>query len=417
MKIYKALLCLILCVLCLTLSCCKSDSKSLTADYSRSEAIPVYDFFSGESVTPAGYEQFSSAYMDFAANLLKTSSADENIALSPLSLYTALSMTANGASGKTLRELERVLGSDLSISEINTFIHYLSQRVEILNNESGKVETANSIWIDDSYSVKAQYLQTVVNYFDSEVFRDELSSEEINNWIEENTQGKIKDMLSDLDENTAMVLVNALLFDDEWLTPYEESDIYDGSFKGAKGEQVVSFMESNEMLLKSADAKGFIKSYKNTPCKLVAILPNEDVDIDSYVASLSGAKLTTLLNSASGVNRCVAHLPEFELRSKLNLNDTISSMGAPLAFSSEANFEGLTMSENLMISQVIQESFVDVSSKGTVAGSSSAVVVAPSSSGSDKSDFESLVFDRPFVFMIVENECNLPLFIGTVKSI
>ncbi len=417
MKIYKSILCLLLCVLCLTLSCCQSDSKSLTADYIRSEAIPVYDFFSGESVTPAGYEEFSAAYLDFAANLLKASSADESVALSPLSLYTALSMTANGASGKTLRELERVLGSDLSISEINTFIHYLSQRVEILNNENGKVKSANSLWIDDSYSVKAQYLQTVVNYFDSEVFRDELSSEEINNWIEENTEGLIKDMLSDLDEDTAMVLVNALLFDDEWLTPYEEEDIYDGSFKGTKGQQVVSFMESNEMLLTAADAKGFIKSYKNTPCKLVAILPNENVDIDTYVSTLSGAKLTTLLNSAAGVNRCVAHLPEFELRTKLNLKDTISEMGAPLAFSDEANFENLTMSENLKISQVIQESFVDVSSKGTVAGSSSAVVVAPSASASPESDFESLVFDRPFVFMIVENECNLPLFIGTVKSI
>ena len=133
--------------------------------------------------------------------------------------------------------------------------------------------------------------------------------------------------------------------------------------------------------------------------------------------TLSGAKLTTLLNSAAGVNRCVAHLPEFELRTKLNLKDTLSEMGAPLAFSDEANFENLTMSENLKISQVIQESFVDVSSKGTVAGSSSAVVVAPSASASPESDFESLVFDRPFVFMIVENESNLPLFIGTVNSI
>lgn len=414
MKTFKSLICILLCVLCLSLCCCDAKNQSLTADYTRSNAVPVYNFFADESQTPENYQEFTAAYMDFAASLLKNSESDESVVLSPLSLYTVLSVTANGASGKTQREIEKALGQDLNISEINTFIHYLNERVKALNSEEGFVNSANSLWIRDDYSVKAQFLQNVVNYYDSEVFRTELKAEEINSWIENKTDGEIKDMLSELDKDTALVLVNALLFDDEWVTPYEEGNIYNGSFKGTKGEETVKFMESNEMFIESKDAKGMIKSYKNTPCKFVAILPDEKISVDEYAASLSGAKLETILSSATGVNRCIAHLPQFELRNKSSLSDTAKAMGMELMFTDEANFDALTMSEGLKVSDIMQESFIKVSETGTKASSSTTVTLKDSDS--ETQDFEELKFDRPFVFMIVENESNLPLFIGTVKS-
>lgn len=417
MKTFKSVICLLLCVLCLSLCCCGNKNQSLTADYTRSGAVPVYDFFADEAQTPENYQEFTAAYMDFAANLLKNASSDESVVLSPLSLYTALSMTANGASGKTQRELEKAMGQELNISEINTFIHYLNERVKVLNNEEGFVNSANSLWIRDDFSVKAQFLQNVVNYYDAEVYREDLKAEDINSWIENKTDGEIKDMLSELDKDTALVLVNALLFDDEWVTPYEESDIYDAGFRGTKGEELVSFMSSNEMYIESTDAKGMIKSYKNTPCKFVAVLPDENMSLDQYLESLSGAKLQTLFNSATGVNRCIAHLPQFSLRNKLSLSDTAKAMGMELMFSDEANFDALTMNEGLKVSDIMQESFVEVEAKGTKAGSSTAITVKPGASSAPESDIVSLVFDRPFVFMIVENESNLPLFIGTVKSI
>lgn len=414
MKTFKSLICILLCVLCLSLCCCGAKNQSLTADYTRSNAVPVYNFFADESQTPENYQEFTAAYMDFAASLLKNSESDESVVLSPLSLYTVLSVTANGASGKTQREIEKALGQDLNISEINTFIHYLNERVKALNSEEGFVNSANSLWIRDDYSVKAQFLQNVVNYYDSEVFRTELKADEINSWIENKTDGEIKDMLSELDKDTALVLVNALLFDDEWVTPYEEGNIYNGNFKGTKGEETVKFMESNEMFIESKDAKGMIKSYKNTPCKFVAILPDEKISVDEYAASLSGAKLETILSSATGVNRCIAHLPQFELRNKSSLSDTAKAMGMELMFTDEANFDALTMSEGLKVSDIMQESFIKVSETGTKAGSSTTVTLR--GSDSETQDFEELKFDRPFVFMIVENESNLPLFIGTVKS-
>ena len=414
MKTFKSLICILLCVLCLSLCCCDAKNQSLTADYTRSNAVPVYNFFADESQTPENYQEFTAAYMDFAASLLKNSESDESVVLSPLSLYTVLSVTANGASGKTQREIEKALGQDLNISEINTFIHYLNERVKALNSEEGFVNSANSLWIRDDYSVKAQFLQNVVNYYDSEVFRTELKAEEINSWIENKTDGEIKDMLSELDKDTALVLVNALLFDDEWVTPYEEGNIYNGSFKGTKGEETVKFMESNEMFIESKDAKGMIKSYKNTPCKFVAILPDEKISVDEYAASLSGAKLETILSSATGVNRCIAHLPQFELRNKLSLSETAKAMGMELMFTDEANFDALTMSDGLKVSDIMQESFIKVSETGTKAGSSTTVTLR--GSDSETQDFEELKFDRPFVFVIVENESNLPLFIGTVKS-
>lgn len=415
MKAFKSVICILLSLLCITLCCCTPENTSLTAEYTPSAAVPKYDFFADEAQTPENYQEFVAAYMDFAANLLINASEDESAVLSPLSLYTALAMTANGASGKTLREMEKTLGQDLNVSEIDTFIHYLNLRVKALNSDEGYVNSANSLWIRDNFSVKAQYLQTVVNYFDAEIFRSALNADEINNWIEDKTQGEIKDMISNLDKNTALVLVNALLFDDEWLTPYEEEDIYDAYFTGTNGDEYVSFMESNEMLIKSSDAKGIIKSYKNTPCRFVAILPNDNVSLDEYVSSLSGAKLEAILGSVNGVNRCIAHLPQFELRTKMSLTDTAKAMGMELMFTEDANFEALTMSQGLYVSDVLQESFIEVTADGTKAGSSSAVVMKDSAPAPQ--DFEELKFDRPFLFMIVENESNLPLFIGTVTSI
>lgn len=415
MKIFKSLMCILLCALCLTLCCCNEQSQSLTAEYTRSGSVPVYNFFADEPQTPENYQEFTAAYLDFAASLLKNADGNESSVLSPLSLYTALSMTANGAGGKTQRELEKAMGQDLKMSEINTFIHYLNERVKALNSDDGFINSANSIWIRDDFSVKAQFLQTVVNYYDAEIFRNALNADEINKWIENKTDGEIKDMLSSLDSDTALVLVNALLFDDEWLTPYEESDIYTDHFKGSNGKENVNFMRSNEMLIESKDAKGMIKSYKNTPCKFVAILPDENINVEEYVASLSGSKLENLLGSANGVNRCISHLPQFDIRSKLSLNDTAKAMGMELMFTDEANFDGLTMSDNLKVSDIIQESFIEVDSKGTKAGSASAVIMEDTLA--IPADVQEVKFDRPFLFMIVENESNLPLFIGTVKSI
>lgn len=419
MKLFKVILCFILVALCLTLSCCGTTEQSLTAEYTRSGAIPQYNFFSEEEITPENYDKFSEAYLDFAASLLTNASEDESVVLSPLSLYTALMMTTNGASGKTQQELEKLLGQGASTSDLNTFIHYLNSRVQALNNEEGFVNTANSLWINDEYSVKAQFLQTIVNYFDAEVFRTvlegEKGAEEINDWISENTDGEIEELISELSADTALVLVNTLLFDDEWVTPYSEEDVTAGYFKGTKGEEYTDFMTSNEMLLESSDAKGIIKSYKNTPCKFVAILPNEGISLEQYVSSLSGAKLETLFASASGTNRCTSHLPQFEKRTNLNLSEAVKSMGAELMFSNDANFKNLTMSESLYVSDILQESFIEVTAEGTEAGSASAVVMEDSAPMPQ--EFEGLAFDRPFLFMIVENECNLPLFIGTVESI
>ncbi|MDO4420141.1 MAG: serpin family protein [Ruminococcus sp.] len=418
MKRFKVLLCFILSALCTTLCCCTPESQSLTAGYSRSDAVPEYNFYSDEEITPENYAEFAESYMDFSASLLVNASEDESCVLSPLSLYTALCMTSNGASGKTLKELERVLGQDLSISEINTFIHYLNSRVKALNNEDGYVNTTNSLWLRDEYSVKSQFLQTIVNYYDAEVFRENLDSDgahKINSWINKNTEGEIKDMVANLSADTAAVLINTLLFNDQWVTPYGSENISSGVFYGTKGEEQADFMTSNEMLLEANDAKGFVKSYKNTPCKFVAILPNEDISLEEYVSSLSGAKLEKLFESASGVSRCEAHIPQFELRTKLSLTDIVKSMGAELMLSGEANFDSLTMSEGLFVSDLLQESFLKLTPEGTEAGSASAVVMKDSASPSE--GFETLTFNRPFLFMVVENEYSLPLFIGTVQNI
>lgn len=419
MKAFKGFLCILLCAVCFSLSCCNTDGNNLAAQYSRSQAIPSYNFYSDDISTPEVYSEFAEAYMDFAAAMLKNSNTEGSCVLSPFSLYTALAMTANGTQGKTLSQLESLLGQDLDISEINNAIYYLGERITSIYGETGKISTANSLWLEDEFSVKAQFLQTTVNYFNADVYRTKLSetgAEEINGWISKNTDGKIENLVSHLSSDTQMVLVNAMLFNDEWISPYAESQILTDTFYGSTKNSTASFMKSNEMLIKSTDAKGFVKSYKNTPCRLVAILPNEGVSLEDYISSLSGAKLQSFLNSVGGASRCVAAIPQFELSTKLSLKETVKTMGTDIIFENGANFDGLTMSGSLAVSDILQESFFKLSPTGTEAGSATVESVYDISS-QQTSDAEELTFNRPFIFMLVENESNLPLFIGTVKNI
>lgn len=417
MKRIRLSACVLTLLMCVTLCCCQSQNPSLTAEYSRSGDIPVYDFYADEITHPENYDKFANAYNDFAANMLININSGENTVISPYSLYTAMALCANGSSGKTLQSCENVMGDVLRISDINSCHHYLSSRLTSLNMDGGKLKDSNSLWINDNFSVKSQYLQTIVNYYDAEVHRTELAkdgTERINSWINSHTDGEIKNLLSELDDVTLMVLVNTLLFEDDWVTPYNESSISDGTFNGTNGAENASFMTSNEMLISSADAKGFIKSYKNTPCKFVAILPNEDVSLDEYIRTLSGQKLNALLSSQSGLNRCIASVPQFELRTKIKLRETLEKMGMDSLFKNDANFSALTMNDGLFVSDVLQESFVKVTPSGTKAGAATTVTV---DGAMDNSDFPVLEFNRPFLFMIVENEYNLPLFIGTVNSL
>ncbi|MBQ2676832.1 MAG: serpin family protein [Clostridia bacterium] len=367
-------------------------------------------------------DSFKASQIRLAVELFKASSSKntgENLLISPLSIQLALAMTANGANGKTKQEMEQLLGGEISLQELNEYLHTY---VESLPDEKdNKLKIANSIWFRDDkdrLTVEKDFLQTNANYYNAQIFKsafDGQTLKDINNWIDINTDSMIDNALNEIDPNSVMYLINALMFDARWQTPYEKDDVYDGEFTSAsKEKQSVKMMRSEENLyLNDGSAKGFVKNYKNYKYSIAALLPNEGVSIDEYIRGLTAEGLMNTLQNAE--HRPVsATIPKFSYEYSLNMKDVLRSLGINSAFDPiSADFSKMTSSK-VHLDQVIHKTFISVDERGTKAGAVTIVelkdtAVAPMPI--------TVVLDRPFVYMIIDNSTNLPIFIGATMSV
>lgn len=369
-------------------------------------------------------DEFTSAQMNFAVNLFKGSVAqrenDSNQLISPISVMLALAMTANGAKGETLAEMEQTLGG-LDIDRLTEALKiYVANLPE---DEKYKLHIANSIWFrDDSdrLSVKDNFLSCGRDNFDAEIRKepfDDGTLEDINAWVDENTDGMIKNVLDEIPGEAVMYLINALAFDAKWQTTFDDHSVSYGEFYAPDGSiKRVEMMSSEEYgYLVGADCRGFIKYYEDKSYAFVALLPDPDVDIYGYIASLDSASLYSMISDpiSSPVN---IKLPKFSYEYSLEMKPVLSGMGMTAAFDhSVADFSDMAVSSagNIAISRVLHKTFIDVTQYGTRAGA--ATVIEATDEGISTPPPE-VFLDRPFVYMIIECENNLPLFMGTVTD-
>ncbi len=372
-------------------------------------------------------EAFIHSQLQLAVELFQSSvqdkdSKDKNLLISPLSIQLALAMTANGADGETKKEMEQLLGKGLTIQELNEYLHtYVSG---LPSDEKYKLKIANSIWFRDEeerLTVEKDFLQTNADYYSAQIYRsafDNKTLKDINNWVNANTDGMIKEMLDKIEEDTIMYLINALTFDAEWDQTYKKNDIYDGTFTNINGEKrSVEMMNSSESrYLDDGKATGFIKNYKQGKYSFAALLPKKDTDINDYITSLTAKGLQETIGSAKNESVEVS-LPKFSYEYELTMNDLLSQLGMPTAFdSAAADFTKLGHSSrgNIYIGKVLHKTFIQVDELGTKAGAATVVEMKDEAAPMQRLEVR---LDRPFVYMILNNETNLPLFIGTVMDI
>lgn len=365
--------------------------------------------------------EFIASVADFYFELFrKTTAADENSLVSPLSVLLALAMTANGADTETLTQMETVLGRDVALSELNEYLFsYVSN---LPSKDDCKVTIANSIWFrDDELVVEKPFLQTNANYYGAAAYKsafDDQTLKDINNWVKKNTDGMIDKILDEIHVDAVMYLINALVFDAKWEKVYTKNDIYQGeftAFDGSKGQ--ADFMSSGEKFyLDDGQAVGFIKPYAGNKYSFVALLPNEGISIQEYVDSLSGDQFLEVINSAeqTPVN---AHLPKFSYDYTVGMNDPLKEIGMPIAFSpAQADFTRLGRSSrgNIYIGDVLHKTFISVDELGTKAG---AVTKVEMRAESAPLEVKTVKLNRPFVYAIIDNATSLPVFIGTVLDL
>ncbi|MBE6568816.1 MAG: hypothetical protein E7658_01190 [Ruminococcaceae bacterium] len=364
----------------------------------------------------------STSVNDFALRLFRAGMEEgKNTLISPLSVLAALSMTANGAAENTLAEMEAVLG--MPADELNNW--FRAYTGSLPESDVCKLSLANSIWFrdDPSFAVKEDFLRTNADYYNAGIHKapfDETTRDEINKWVEDNTDGMIRDILDKIPNDVVMYLINALAFDAEWAGTYTENRIRDGVFTTEDGvQQDVEMMYSEEnRYLEDEHAAGFIKYYKGGRYAFAALLPEEGMRITEYAAGLTGEHLTKMLEDAQ-ITTVNTAIPKFETEYSILLNNTLQTMGMTDAFDpSAADFSGIgqTANDTLFISRVLHKTYINVDSKGTKAGAATVVEMSTECAVEPVTEPKQVYLDRPFVYMLIDCETNMPFFIGTMMD-
>ena len=331
----------------------------------------------------------------------------------------ALSVTANGAKGETLAQMEALLGGDIPMETLN---EYLYSYIKALPSEkTAKLNITNSIWFkDNGFTAEKAFLQKNADYYGAEAYKsafDRKTLRDINNRVKKNTDGMIEKIIDDFDPSAVMYLINTVLFDAEWENIYKKDEVRDGTFTALDGtKKTVPMMYSEEhSYLDDGKATGFIKPYKNG-YSFVALLPNEGVSLDDYAASMTGKSYIDTIKNAKDVP-VETIIPKFSYDYDIEMSGALKALGMPLPFDAEkADFSALGSSGNgnIFISRVLHKAYIAVDEKGTKAGAATAVEIKETAVAVD---IYSVTLDRPFIYAVTDNATGLPVFIGTVTDI
>ena len=366
-------------------------------------------------------QQDAADSVDFGLKLLRQDlKAGENRLLSPLSVLAALSMTANGARGETLAQMEQVLG--MKQEDLNRF--FRSYLASLSDSPDCRLRLANSIWFADrgDFTANQDFLQTNADYYGAELYKTPFNDEAlraINGWVKEKTEDMIPEILDSIPEDAVMYLLNALAFDAKWDEPYQSTQVQEADFTLADGSKKQAQMMYGEegLYLEDENAVGFLKPYKGGRYAFAALLPKAGMSPEAYLETLDGKALLELLGSAEETT-VHSSLPKFRAEYKTELSEPLKAMGMDIAFdSSRADLHGIGTTEdgNLCIGRVLHRTFISVDEKGTRAGAATAVEIL-TEGAMEIPDWKEVYLNRPFVYLLIDTETNLPFFVGILND-
>ena len=346
--------------------------------------------------------------VSFFKNVNASESKTQNVVVSPYSAAVTLSMLAEGAEGQTKAEFNQALGN------------ILYKAVDLGDNDTVVVKSANSVWISDNFSPRNRYVSLLEKDFDAfidvENFASPVALEAINNWCSENTDGKIKGILDRLDRNTVMVLVNALYFQASWDLQFNQANTTDQIFHGLSGDKTVKMMRLFEYLM-YAEYQGVQivqLPYQGRKYSMYVVLPPEGSDISRLISKLDPSAYRTALDMLS-TQRVKLSLPRFKSETSMILNKPLQNMGIKTAFTSAADFTGIAEMGPLELSQVKQKCYIDVTEGGTEATAVTAATIRLTSIR--PSSHVEMKVDRPFAFVIADAENRNILFAGKIVNL
>jgi serpin B len=375
----------------------------------------------GRALTLSAAElQQASADNTFSFDLFRSVAANSgngNLFISPLSVSMALGMTTNGANGATLDSMRKVLHMNgFSQDQVNTYYSdLLTQLPELDPNTTLKI--ANSVWYRNTYSVLPQFLQTESKSFQAKVegldFSSPSSVNTINNWVSQQTNGKIPKIVSQINGNDIMFLINAVYFKSIWANKFDPSNTKAQAFTRADNSQVQTPFMRGKMscnVYLGSDATLLELPYSGNKYSMVIIMPPTGKSVNDMMSNLDSAKWQKWTGQLSSAKYDL-EIPKFQFSYGTELKSPLTAMGMGIAFSDAADFSKINSSGGLQITSVQHKAYVNVDETGTTAAAATSVVIGVSAVLN-----QTITVDHPFIFMIREMKSGLVLFTGIVND-
>ncbi len=377
----------------------------------------------GEIAMTASIDSLAAANNEFGFDLfaqLRNQDKDKNIFFSPLSIATALAMTYNGAAGETHLAMKRVLKyGTMNHTELNQSSAALLAK---LKSSDPKIELliANSLWAKQGIAFNPAFLDRNRQFFGAEIaaldFGKPLAVKTINDWVSQNTKGKIPKIIEQISGDQVMFLINAVYFKGLWQKRFDAARTENRPFHSLAGKtkQTAMMAQSGSYLyFKGENFQAVSLPYGQGGASIYLFLPDENSSLNSLLSSLSYQKwqqwMTGFRNSPGDVK-----LPRFKMDYSRDLNNPLIALGMGVAFNrGKADFSGIRQQKDLFISQVKHKAVIEVNEEGTEAAAATSVGIGITSVRREPQRF-SFVADRPFLLVIRDQQTGAILFMGAV---
>lgn len=379
------------------------------------------------SVEMAEYdeEQLREGYIDYSIDLLKESvTAETNSMISPLSVMMALDMAAAGAKGSTQDQITQLFCPGAEQEQIESYINDLMARYQA--DEDVELHIANSIWINDAFAeeIDPDYLTRANQVFDAvakTLTFDNAAAEEINEWVDENTDGMIDKLLDSVQSDVVLYLLNATAVEAPWAEPYEDGQVWEDDFTDASGQtQSVEMMHGTENeYFETEDAVGFLKYYEGGGYGFLAILPKEGTTVEEYLSGMTGEKYREFYDSRTEAFEVYTMMPKFTYEYELLMNGVLNTLGVKDAFDGGlADFSGIAepFGGNLYIDKVLHKTYIEVGQYETRAAAVTGIMMTNDCAPIEM-EYREVYLDRPFVYAIIDTQTGAPIFMGTLQSV
>jgi serpin B len=366
----------------------------------------------------------------FAFELYKALKGEEgNLFYSPYSISLALAMTYTGARGETAEQMAATLQFMLEQDRLHPAFNWLDAELatrgegaEGQDGEGFRLNIVNAIWGQKNYEFLTDFLDVLAENYGAGlrildfITETEESRLAINQWVSDQTEGRIEELIPQgaIDALTRLVLTNAIYFNAAWEYPFDEDMTADGPFYLLDGgQEIVPMMKQTESF-GYTEGEGYQAvelQYDGNELSMVILLP-EASKFEAFEKTLNAQQVSDIINGLQPTEVALT-MPKFKFDSEFSLKNTLAGMGMPIAFSSSADFSGMTGKRELFISDVVHKAFVAVDEAGTEAAAATAVIMKLTAVPEPTME---VTIDRPFIFLIRDVETGTILFVGRVLN-